>query len=91
MYYRLIELGVLTKSEGNYDKFTRRSAEARRGVDSTYTKPTKLPRLPIDCFRDEKRKTIGETEMSEPSDPTPDEPADDPMEITKNPPGSGLV
>jgi hypothetical protein len=84
MYYRLIELGVLTKSESNYDQFSGKSAEARKGVDSTYRKPTNLPRLPIDCFRDDNRQTIGDTAMWEPSDPTPDEPPDDPMEIAKD-------
>jgi hypothetical protein len=84
MYYRLIELGVLTKSESNANTFYNLSAEARRGVDSTYTKLTDLPKLPIDCFRDDKRKTLGDTDMSEPSDPTPDEPPADPIEITKD-------
>jgi hypothetical protein len=82
MYYRLIELGVLTKSDSNYDTLCVKSAEARKGVDSTYRKPTNLPRLPVDCFRDDNRQTIGDTAMWEPSDPTPDEPPDDPMEIT---------
>jgi transposase len=82
MYYRLIELGVLTKSEGNYDRFCKFSAEARKGVDSTYTKQTNLPKLPIDCFRDEKRRTLGDTDMSEPEEPTAAEPPDDPIEIT---------
>jgi hypothetical protein len=50
MYYRLIELGVLKKSNTNYKTFVSKAAEARRGVDSTYTKPTNLPRLPIDWF-----------------------------------------
>jgi hypothetical protein len=84
MYYRLIELGVLTKSESNYNMFCKKSAEARRRVDSTYTKPTKIPRLPIDCFRDDNRDTIGDTAMSEPIDPTPSEPPDDPIEVTNN-------
>ena len=84
MYYRLIELGVLTKSDSNYDGFSRKTAEARRRVDSTYIKPTNLPRLPINCFRDDNRETVGDTDMSEPYDPTPAEPPDDPIDVTKN-------
>ena len=44
---------------------------------------TKLPRLAIDCFRDDTRETLGRWDASEPSDPTPDLPPDDPIEITK--------
>lgn len=63
MYYRLIELGAMTKSKNNYTKLTVKSAEARRGIDSTFTKVTNLPKLPLDCFRDEKRIVIGETDI----------------------------
>ncbi len=74
MYYRLIELGVMEKSKSNYDRFARESAEARKGVDSTYEHTTTLPRLPIHCFRDDNRETIGEDyDDSEPEDPTPAE------------------
>jgi hypothetical protein len=82
MGYRLIELGVMVKKD--FDGFYKRSAEARRGIDSTYTKPTSLPKLPIDCFRDDLRQTVGDTAMWEPSEPEPDEPPDDPIEIVKN-------
>jgi hypothetical protein len=84
MYYRLIELGVLTKTDSNYKHFAEKTAEARRGVDSTYMKPTNLPRLPIDCFRDDKRETKGRWDVSQPSDPTPDLPPDDPIEVANN-------
>jgi hypothetical protein len=67
-----------------FDGFYSNSAEARKGVDSTYTKSTTLPRLPVNCFRDELRETIGDTAMWEPYDPTPDEPPDDPMKVTNN-------
>lgn len=36
MYYRLIELGVLTKTDSNYKHLAEKTAEARSGVDSTY-------------------------------------------------------
>jgi len=56
-----------------------KTAEARRGVDSEYMKKTKLPRLPIDCFRDDKRIVIGRTDVDEePIFPTPAEPPEDP-------------
>jgi len=74
MYYRLIELAVITKSKRSYDRFSRQSAEARRGVDSTYTKESTLPKLPIDCFLDDKRTVIGETDIDkEPKEPEPAE------------------
>jgi len=81
MYYRLIELGVLTKSDSNYKRFAEKTAEARRGVKSDYITLTDLPRLPIDCFRDDKRETKGKWDASQPSDPTPDLPPDDPIEV----------
>lgn len=84
MYYRLIELEILTKTDSNYKHFAEKTAEARKGVDSTYTKPTNLPRLPIDCFRDDKRETKGKWDVSQPSDPTPDLPPNDPIEVTNN-------
>jgi hypothetical protein len=46
-----------------FDKFYGDSAEARKGVDSTYSKKTYLPKLPINCFRDDLRETIGETDI----------------------------
>jgi DNA-binding Lrp family transcriptional regulator len=83
MTYRLIELGVLEKKD--YDEFSKKTAEARRGVDSKYTKTTKLPRLPIDCFRDDKRIVIGQTDVDEePIQPTPAEPPEDPDEYITN-------
>jgi hypothetical protein len=81
MYYRLIELKVIEKSDSNYNTFSAKTAEARRRVDSTYTKPTKLPWLPIDCFIDDGRFALGGTDMNEPSDPTPDYPPDDPINV----------
>jgi transposase len=69
MGYRLVELGVMSKKD--LDRYYRVSAEARRGIDSTYSKPSTLPKLPIDCFRDDLRTTIGETDMSVPYEPTP--------------------
>ena len=83
MYYRLIELDILTKSDSNYKHFAEKTAEARRGVKSDYTTLTDLPRLPIDCFRDDNRHTRGTWDASPPSDPTPDLPPDDPIEVTK--------
>ena len=81
MFYRLIELGVMTKSNGNYDRLTRKTAEARRGVDSTFTKITNLPSLPLYCFRDEKRATIGDTDINKyPVEPTPADWPEDPEE-----------
>ena len=77
MTYRLIELGVLEKKD--YGMFSKKTAEARRGVDSEYKKITKLPRLPIDCFRDDKRVIIGQTDVNnKPTSPTPAEPPEDP-------------
>ena len=77
MTYRLIELGVLQKKD--YGTFSKKTAEARRGVDSEYAKITKLPRLPIDCFRDDKRVVIGQTDVDDrPVYPTPAEPPVDP-------------
>ncbi len=77
MTYRLIELGVLQKKD--YSMLAKKTAEARRGVDSEYMKKTKLPRLPIDCFRDDKRVVIGRTDVDEePIYPTPAEPPEDP-------------
>jgi hypothetical protein len=77
MTYRLIELGVLEKKD--YGTFSKKTAEARRGVDSEYMKITKLPRLPIDCFRDDKRIVIGQTDVDDqPVYPTPAEPPEDP-------------
>jgi hypothetical protein len=81
MYYRLIELGVLTKTDSNYKHFAEKTAEARRGVKSDYITPTDLPKLPIDCFRDDTRDTIGRWDMSPPSDPTPNLPPDDPIRV----------
>jgi hypothetical protein len=72
------------KKESFFNGFYSKSAKARRGVDSAYTKGTNLPRLPIDCFVDDKRTTIGETDMYEPEDPTPGEPPEDPIEFTEN-------
>jgi hypothetical protein len=66
------------------DSFYTNSAEARKGVDSTYTKRTHLPKLPLICFKDETREAIGDTDMSLPSDPTPAEPPDDPVEVALN-------
>jgi DNA-binding CsgD family transcriptional regulator len=90
MYYRLLVLYekdktfLLTKSKTSYDQFAKYTAEARRGVDSTFTIKTKMPRLPIDCFVDDGRTTIGETDMDEPEEPTPAEPPDDPIEVARH-------
>jgi biotin operon repressor len=83
MTYRLIELGVLEKKD--YGEFSKKTAGARRGVDSKYTRITKLPRLPIDCFRDDKRIVIGQTDVDEePIQPTPAEPPEDPDDYISN-------
>ncbi|MDP9289337.1 MAG: hypothetical protein M3P08_14235 [Thermoproteota archaeon] len=74
MYYRHVELGNLEKCKSDYDRLCRVAAEQRKGIDSTYTKSTIYPRLSIDCFRDEKRIVLGNTNIdNSPSDPTPDE------------------
>jgi hypothetical protein len=65
MYYRLTELKVSPKTKSNYRHFSECTAEARRGVNSNYTKPSRFPRLPIDCFRDDKRDTKGNWDMSQ--------------------------
>lgn len=83
MYYRLIELGVLEKSESNYNHFSEHTASARRGIKRDYITPSGFPKLPIDCFRDDTRQTIGRWEASCPSDPTPDIAPDDAMEVTQ--------
>ena len=83
MYYRLIELGVLKKSKSNYDHLAENTAEARRGIKRDYITPSKFPKLPIDCFRDDTRDTIGRWDASEPSDPTPATEPDDPIEVTR--------
>jgi hypothetical protein len=83
MTYRLIELGVLEKKD--YGMFSKKTAEARRGVDSEYNKVTKLPRLPIDCFRDDKRIVIGQTDVdNKPTYPMPAEPPKDPDHYINN-------
>lgn len=81
MYYRLIELGVITKTKSNYGTFDDRATEARRGYDATYTIPANLPSLPMNCFVDDTRQTWGDTDASEPSDPTPDEAPEEPIEF----------
>jgi len=83
MGYRLIELGVMTK--GDFDLFYKKSAEARRGVDYTYTKPSNLPKAPIDCFVDEIRQTTGNTDIdNKPWEPTPDQEPDDPFQVAED-------
>ena len=67
-----------------FDDFYKDSAEARRGVDNTYTKTGRFPKLPIDCFRDDNREAIGDTAMWEPSEPTADEPPEDPFEVAED-------
>src|SRR5215469_12549120 len=67
-----------------FNNFYHRSAAARRGVDSKYEKRSKLPKLPIDCFKDELRSTLGETDMSELQDPLPAEAPEDPIEFAEN-------
>jgi len=50
-------------------------------VDSTFTKITNLPSLPLYCFRDEKRATIGDTDINKyPVEPTPADWPEDPEE-----------
>ena len=46
MNYRLVELNVIPKTDSNYNHFEY-TTEARRGVDSTYTKPSRFPKLLI--------------------------------------------
>lgn len=76
MLYRLLELGVLQKKD--YNDFAKKTAEARRGVKDDYETPTNLPKLPIDCFKDDTRILIGETDMhQEPEYPTPAQPPQD--------------
>jgi hypothetical protein len=63
------------------------SADARRGIDSTYTKPSYLPKMRIDCYRDGRNLTpiIGETDIGdEPKQPTADTPPEDPIEFTED-------
>lgn len=65
-------------------RFYRWTAEARRGVDWTYTKISKLPKMPLNCYRDDTRETTGYTDMDKPPHlPTPDESPEDPFEVTK--------
>jgi hypothetical protein len=79
MGYRLVELKVMLKKQ--LDRYYRVTAEARRGVDYTYTKTSIYPKLPINCFRDDLRTTIGTTDISEmPQDPKPTRPPPDPEE-----------
>jgi hypothetical protein len=85
LYYRLIELGIITKSTSNYTQLCAKTAEARRGVDSTFTKESRYPELPIDCFIDDKKFPIGQSDMEKgPRDPTPDLAPTDPYEVTKD-------
>jgi hypothetical protein len=74
MYYRLVELGVLVKSKSNYDRLSRVTAAARKGIDSTYSTKSCYPKLPIDCFVDEKRILMGHLPALIP--PRQPEPAD---------------
>ena len=48
MGYRLVELGVMSKKD--LDRYYKVSAEARRGVDSTYTKPMYPPKTSYRLF-----------------------------------------
>ena len=76
MLYRLLELGILQKKD--YNGFAEKTAEARRGVKNDYITPTNLPKLPIDCFRDDTRIAIGHTDIDvEPEQPTPAQPPQD--------------
>jgi hypothetical protein len=85
LYYRLIELGIITKSKSDYTQLCAKTAEARRGVDSTFTKESRYPELPIDCFIDDKKFPIGQSDMEKgPRDPTPDLAPTDPYEVTKD-------
>lgn len=76
MLYRMLELGVLQKKD--YNIYARKTAEARRGIKDDYKTPTNLPRLPIDCFLDDTRSTLGRTDINvPPQDPTPARPPQD--------------
>lgn len=56
-----------TKREKSFcSRFYRWTAEARRGVDFTYTKISKLPKMPLNCYRDDTRETTGYTDMDKP-------------------------
>lgn len=69
------------------EAFYGHSADARRGIDSTYIKPCYLPKMDIKCYREGRNLTpvIGETDINEkPEYPTPDEEPDDPIEVTKD-------
>lgn len=82
LYYRLIELGMITKSQSNYNYLSKVTSEARRGCTSDYLRPSRYGELPIDCiFEKNKPELLGSTDMDKrPVNPTPAEGPEDPEE-----------
>ncbi|NAL78422.1 helix-turn-helix domain-containing protein [Nitrososphaera sp. AFS] len=75
LYYRLIEVGLITKSQSNYNYLSRVTSEARRGCTSDFLKPSRYGKLPLDCIIDKgSPDLLGSTDLDKgPSNPTPAE------------------
>lgn len=83
IFYRLESEGYIRKSENDYNTLSKRTVEARLGVENK-DGSLKFPELPIECFADDTREVIEHFEDYDPTEPTDPEDPEDPDEYIKD-------